>query len=288
MCLKKEQIIKGVLAADVANRCQLSEALFLAFVDQGIFPKPNMQIRSRQGYTDEQAALCVKAHKKIGGFFRITHLAKQVKCSTDQIRQWIKTDRISPPITQAFASKFYTGDEVSKIQKQIPKLIKEDKATSHKKASAGSTKRANDRYDARKKKGFFSTTDVAKMSGVAPVTINWHQSNGNIKWPKIKIKGYFGYYYTRNQADKIIAFFAKMKSSKEKVRAERLSKACRKKFFSSYETARLAGIASATMKNHQDCGNIDKPTFDVDKYNRKCYSRKQAIAIIAFFKKKRK
>lgn len=206
-----QKILRGVLVADVANRCKLSECMFLGLMDQGFFPKPNMQIRNRQGYTDKQAARCVAKSNKIGGLFRISHLSRLGKCHTSQIRRWIEQEKITSPQIQVYASEFYTGNEVNKILKQVPKLLKEDAIASNKKSITAGVKRANKRYEARRKRGFFSSFDVARMSGVSPTSVTLYQNHGNIQRPKLEVKGYFGYYYTRKQASKIVKFFEKRK-----------------------------------------------------------------------------
>ena len=197
--------------SDVANKCNLAEGMFLGLVGTGFFPKPNIQIRNRQGYTEKAAERCVAKFNKVGGLVRPSHLADKVGCSGTQIQKWIVEGKIPEPKVQAYASGFYTGKEVGKILTKITKLVKEYKETKKDKISKVMTQAANKRYDARRKKGFFSTSDVARMSKVSPVMVNWYQNDGSIKHPKLEVKGYFGYYYTRKQANRIVEFFKKRK-----------------------------------------------------------------------------
>jgi hypothetical protein len=207
-------VVEGVLLSDVAAQCCISDQFFRALIEQGMYPSPDMRIRTREGYTMKVAKECARISRK-NKLFRVTHLAKEFDQSIYYIHKLIREGRIEAPSVEVCASKFYLKPQLSKIRKQILTCQKQDKKSTFEKASKVSRIRANKWHERRRKMGRFSTKEVAEMAGLSQMTMYHHQGTGRFPKPKLEVKGYFGHYYTRKQADRIIAWLEKHSRAKK-------------------------------------------------------------------------
>lgn len=204
--------IKGILVCDMASRCGVSEQLFRCLVDQGLLPGPDISLRSRQGYSEKHARSCLSRFAKTGGLFRASQVATRAGSYPSYVHKLIKAERVPTPSIRVLASRFYKGTELNKVIQAIKRCREEDRAKRKRLDSERSTERANKHYEERRKKGFFSSRDVADMAGVSPITVAHHQGVGRIPKPKREVQGYFGYYYNRKEAEKVVTFLKERKA----------------------------------------------------------------------------
>lgn len=200
--------MRAMTASKIGMLCDISPYLFADMVASGVLAAPDVVLGALSGYSSDKSREVVRTIKEEYGVLqRVSRVAERSGVPFAFVQRLIKSGVIPGPSVKLKLSFFYKEREADDVVQRVQERWKKIRAT------AGPFHRI--RHEKRRKDGFLSKSDVARLGGVKTVVVLRHIAERDIPRPRVRLATFCGRYYTKKQGEKVIAFLKKNAGGEE-------------------------------------------------------------------------
>lgn len=197
---RNHQAAEIISAETVAGRLGIAVCTLITYVENGILTAGSFKAGSQMKWTVEEFARVEKDWEEFKHLLPTTVFANLIGVSSQWLANKIETGEFPKPDFCFGKRKLYDARKVEEYKKAVETI----RFTAVK---AKYNVYGRQKAEQRRQKGFFSVIDVAKLCGVGTVSIYHHISKGKFPEPKHSLAGFNGVFYTKKEADKIVAWY---------------------------------------------------------------------------------
>ena len=195
-------------------------------------------------------------HDNRPDLLNITEASEKLKISMSRVKS------LELPKTKLGRRYFYDAAQIERMRKKI-----QTNPFPH---------RGHERF----KLGYKSIADIAKMSKVSPISIQHRISTGVIPRPSHAVEHLPGFYYSEEEAEKIVSDYLKMK---DKHISRRLSG-----YYSVMEMSKKVNIHPATLHKWIKEGYVSPPVYVLEGFNGLFYFKIDVVNVLEEVNKHKK